>query len=80
MDKVVLGVNKNIKKGDCKTYGAVMKAKNGETLGGELIEKHEAVQKMIELQKHKSKLTKSQYQIAMKEWAMYFHMTGFNAR
>ncbi len=41
----VLGVNKSIKKGECSHYGAVMKAKNGNTLGAELIERHEALEK-----------------------------------
>ena len=43
--KKELGVNKSIKKGDCSHYGAVMKAKDGNTLGAELIERHEALEK-----------------------------------
>lgn len=80
MDRVVLGVNRNIMKGDCKVYGAVMKANSGDTLGGELIEKHEAVQKMLELKKDMITLPKSQIKAAMNEWAMYYDMTGFNPR
>ncbi len=50
-DTQVLGVNKNIPFGKCSSYGAVMKAKDGNTLGAELIEKHEALtefQKVLE--------------------------------
>lgn len=77
MDKKILTVDRNIKKGDCKVYGAVMMAKNGNTLGGELIEKHEAVQKMFELKKDITKLPKSQFKIVMEDWSMYRMMTGF---
>ncbi len=80
MDTKVLGVKKNIKKGDCKVYGAVMKAKNGETLGAEVIENHEAVQKMTELKKSFSKLSKSQLKSASQEFGKLFLMTGFNPR
>ena len=45
LDTKVLGVNKSIKKGECSHYGAVMKAKNGNTLEAELIERHEALEK-----------------------------------
>lgn len=44
-----LGVNKTIKKGECSHYGAVMKAKDGNTLGAELIERHEALAKYNEI-------------------------------
>lgn len=44
-----LGVNKNIKKGECSHYGAVMKAKNGNSLGAELIERHDALEKYYEI-------------------------------
>ena len=45
LDTKVLGVNKSIKNGECSHYGAVMKAKNGNTLEAELIERHEALEK-----------------------------------
>lgn len=45
-EQVNLGVNKNIPKGKCSAFGAVMKAKDGSTLGAELIEKHEAIDRM----------------------------------
>lgn len=80
IDKQVLGVNKNIPKGECKVYGAVMKAKDGKTLGGDLIEKHEAIQKMIELRKSINGMSKSQSKQAMEEWSMLFNMIGFNPR
>ena len=47
--KKELGVNKTIKKGECSHYGAVMKAKDGNTLGAELIERHEALAKYNEI-------------------------------
>lgn len=46
IDEKFLGVNKNLRKGDCTYYGAVMNAKDGKTLGAELIEKHEALEKL----------------------------------
>lgn len=47
--KKELGVNKTIKKGECSHYGAVMKAKDGNTLGAELIERHEALDRYNEI-------------------------------
>lgn len=44
IDKVSLGVNKNIPKGQCSFYGAVMQANNGQTLGATLILKSDVVQ------------------------------------
>ena len=41
-----LGVNKSIAKGDCSTYGAVMKANNGNTLGYK-ITTSEAAEKIV---------------------------------
>jgi len=80
MDKQVLGVNKNIPKGECRVYGAVMKAKDSKTLGGDLIEKHEAMQRMLELKKGFGGMSKSQFNQAADEWGMLFHMTGYNPR
>jgi len=42
-----LGVNKSIAKNDCSTYGAVMKAKNGSTLGYKITTTSEAVEKIV---------------------------------
>lgn len=44
IDEKFLGVNKNLGKGTCTYYGAVMNAKDGKTLGADLIEKHEALE------------------------------------
>jgi len=64
IDEKVLGVNKTIKKGDCGHYGAVMKAKDGATLGASMLERHEAVERMQEIiegdSRHMSKAEKSE--------------------
>lgn len=54
METRYLGVKKSIAKNDCSTYGAVMKAKNGETMGYKLTTTSEATEKIIA-----SKLQKS---------------------
>lgn len=41
------GVNKAIPKGECSTYGAVMKAKNGNTLGYKITTISEAAEKIV---------------------------------
>jgi hypothetical protein len=79
IDKQVLGVNKNIPKGECRVYGAVMKAKDGKTLGGDLIEKHEAMKRMLDLKNSMSK-SKSQFKQTADEWGMLFNMVGYNPR
>ena len=43
IDQKSLGVNKSIAKGKCSYFGSVMKAKDGKTLGAELIERQEAL-------------------------------------
>ena len=43
VEKVTLGVNKVIPKGQCSFYGAVMKANDGKTLGATLILKTDAL-------------------------------------
>ncbi|WP_052347702.1 hypothetical protein [Candidatus Nitrosotenuis chungbukensis] len=48
IETIYQGVNKVIPKGDCSIYGAVMKAKNGNTLGYKITQSHEAVQKVID--------------------------------
>lgn len=77
IDSRILGVNKNIRMGDCSYYGAVMNAKDGKTLGAELIEKHEAVEKSQQLLKGFSSMTKSQKQKAMTEYFQLQTMLGF---
>lgn len=71
-----LGVNKTIKKGDCVTYGAVMKAKDGNTLGAELIERHEALQKFNEALNSDASKNKSVEQKRQKEITKYRIMLG----
>lgn len=79
MDKQVLGVNKNIPKGECRVYGAIMKAKDGKTLGGDLIEKHEAIKRMLDLKNSVGK-SKSQFKQAADEWGMLYNMVRYNPR
>ncbi|PIN96603.1 MAG: hypothetical protein COU45_06345 [Nitrosopumilus sp. CG10_big_fil_rev_8_21_14_0_10_33_7] len=43
VEKVTLGVNNVIPKGQCSFYGAVMKANDGKTLGATLILKTDAL-------------------------------------
>ena len=74
--KKELGVNKTIKKGDCSSFGAVMKAKNGSTLGAELIERHEAIQKFYELINDDSEKTIKQQKALQKEITHYRIMLG----
>ena len=42
-----LGVGKSIAKNDCSTYGAVMKAKSGSTLGYKITTTSEAAEKIV---------------------------------
>lgn len=74
--KKELGVNKTVKKGDCSHFGAVMKAKDGNTLGAELIERHEAVQKFIDTLNSNAKLNKADQQERQKEITKYRVMLG----
>jgi hypothetical protein len=48
MEKVYQGVNKGIAKGKCSYYGAVMKAKDGNSLGYKITQTHEAVEKILD--------------------------------
>lgn len=79
-DTRVLGVNKNIAKGQCSQYGAVMNAKNGQSLGAELIEHHQALDKMQKTLKDFPKMTKTQRDLAMKEYSQLQAMTGYMLR
>ncbi len=72
----ILGVNKNIKKGDCKSFGAVMKAKNSNTLGAEMIEKHEGLEKYQEIVKTIHQMSKSDKKNAYKELYLYRSILG----
>ena len=76
IDSRILGVNKHIRMGDCSYYGAVMNAKDGKTLGADLIEKHEALDKTQQLLKDFPSMTKSQKQKAMNEYIQLQIMIG----
>jgi hypothetical protein len=80
IDTKVLGVNKNIRKGDCSSYGAVMNAKDGKTLGAELIEKHEALDRMQQILDDINTKNKVQKELAKKEYSELRQMTGFMLR
>jgi hypothetical protein len=56
-----------------------MKAKDGKTLGGDLIEKHEAIKRMIDLKNSVGK-SKSQFKQAADEWGMLYNMIRYNPR
>jgi hypothetical protein len=70
-EKIYQGVNKAIPKGECSFYGAVMKAKNGNTLGYKIIQTHEAVQKIMDSKQ--GKLTNTNWA----EISRYKFITGF---
>lgn len=80
IDQKVLGVNKNIPKNGCSYYGAVMKAKDGNTLGAELIEKHEALARMQQINSDLPSMNKIQKQLALKEYSDLRTITGFLLR
>ena len=74
--KKELGVNAVIKKGDCSHFGAVMKAKDGNTLGAELIEKHEAFQKYQKALNSNGKVSAKEQKIRQHEITFYRTMLG----
>ncbi|MCH9658243.1 hypothetical protein K0U27_06040 [archaeon] len=74
--KKELGVNKSIKKGDCSHFGAVMKAKDGNTLGAELIERHEALEKYNEILNEMSGKSVKEKKELRKELYTYRNMLG----
>lgn len=76
MEQHLMIVNKNIKKGDCSYYGATMKAKDGKTLGAEIIEKHEALAKYNELTKGLGKMNSNQKTNAILDMLDYRKMLG----
>lgn len=79
-EQIVLGFNKTLKKGDCTYAASVMKAKDGKTLGAELIQKHEAVEKMLQLGKDMSKMSQKQKQSTLKEIIQLYMSTGLMPR
>lgn len=76
IDTVKLGVNKIIVKGNCSSYGAIMKAKNGNTLGAELIQRHEALEKYDSLVKSIPGTSKNNIKGVMKEISFYRNILG----
>ena len=80
LDKKVLGVNKSITKGKCSSYGAVMKAKDGNTLGAELIEKYEALERMEQILKEGPDVSKNQRKVLMKEFYRLYTTIGLMPR
>jgi len=74
--KKELVVNKSIKKGECSNYGAVMKAKDGNTLGAELIERHEALAKYNEILNDMSGKSIKEKKELRKELYSYRSMLG----
>jgi hypothetical protein len=54
METIYQGVNKVIPKGDCSYYGAVMKARDGKSLGYKITQTHEAVDSILAYKQGKS--------------------------
>ena len=75
-----MGVNKSIVKGKCSFYGAVMKAKDGKTLGAELILTHQAIEKMEKILKDSQNVSETQRKDMMKEFMRMYAMTGLLPR
>lgn len=80
IDQQVLGVNKSLAKGKCSFYGAVMKAKDGKTLGAELILTSQAVEKMQQILKDSPNVSDVQRKSMMKEFIRLYTMTGLMPR
>jgi len=71
IDTKVLSGYKNLPKGQCMHAGAVMKAKDGNTLGAEVIERHEALNRYIELSNSIPDLPMNQIKQVKKDMAFY---------
>jgi len=80
IDQQVLEVNKSLIKGHCSFYGAVMKAKDGKTLGAELILKSQAVEKMEKILKDGPNVSEKERKNMMKEFMRLYMMTGLMPR
>jgi hypothetical protein len=76
IDREQLGVSKSIVKGNCSHYGAVMKAKDGDTLGAELILTHEALEKYQGLVKSIPEKSTQDIKSTMKEISFYRSILG----
>lgn len=72
METQYLGVNKSIAKKDCSTYGAVMKAKNGNTLGYKITTTSEAAEKII-ASKHGKRINTDWPEINRYKFILGFH-------
>ena len=80
IDKVAQGINKIVPKGECKSYGATMKANDPNTLGAEMIEMHEAVEKMQQLLKEMPTMVKKDRKVAHHQFIELFVATGIMPR
>ncbi len=76
MAEIREGVNKSIPKGKCSFYGAVMKAKDGSTLGAELVEDHEARDKISQLKSEIPNLSKQELKPVIQELLHYAFLLG----
>ena len=79
-EQVVLGANKIVKQGECSHYGAVMKAKDANTLGAQLVTKGEAIEKMIQILKDNKNTSGMQRDNMMAEFMRLYIVTGFLPR
>jgi len=80
VEQVSLGVNKVIQKGDCSYYGAVMKAKDGKTLGATMTLKSDAA---LEIQGILAKLptsTQTQKDQLIGRLIQLYNMLGYIPR
>ena len=80
IDKLVLGVNKSLAKGKCTFYGSVMKAKDGKTLGAELILTSQSVEKMEKILKDGPNVSPVERKNMMNEFMQMYQMTGLLPR
>lgn len=79
-EQVVLGVNKVVRQGECSHYGAVMKAKDANTLGAQLVTKGEATEKMIQILKDSKNTSGKQRDDMMAEFMRLYIVTGLLPR
>lgn len=79
VEQQTMGVNKTIQKGECSHYGAVMKAKDGKTLGAELITKGDAAKKITDILNDKT-MTSKQKTTAFKELLKLYTWLGITPK
>jgi hypothetical protein len=72
-----LGVNKVLLNGQCSYYGAVMPAKDGKTLGAEVIDAGEAIDRIGDLKSNLSKMSKQEFRAAWDEIMHYKYIMGW---